>query len=361
MIAEIETGTDGTDVRCGVIKVGTAREPNEPAERLFRAAAAAALATGAPVITHTSSPDQAAWHIRVLEGAGMDMTHVVISHMGAAKDVARIWSRSRAPACSWASTRSASRRGRPTSSLPIWCAMPATRGSSASSSCRRTWRAGRCCRATAGAATATVFRDFVPMLDERGIPAATIETMLLRQSGPDADLRQGEGGRIVVLMAVDRRASGADHSSRQEDVAMAWYDRFKKYRNPEEMRWVVFVLAALAGFLALLLSGRISPAQTARLSRDRKLSGRGPHTAPDRRRQARGYGHVLFERADRRQHGAGRRPSRRNTGSRSISIAPAPRKSASASSMRRAPGAIDVDFILNNAPAMEALNAEKLL
>ena len=40
MIAEIESGTDGTDVRCGVIKVGTAQEPNEPAERLFKAAAA---------------------------------------------------------------------------------------------------------------------------------------------------------------------------------------------------------------------------------------------------------------------------------------------------------------------------------
>jgi phosphotriesterase-related protein len=67
MIAEIETGTDGTAVRCDVIKVGTAREPNEAAERLFRAAAAAAAVTGMPVITHTSSPDQAAWHIRVLE------------------------------------------------------------------------------------------------------------------------------------------------------------------------------------------------------------------------------------------------------------------------------------------------------
>src|SRR5262245_6636113 len=86
MIAEIETGADGTGVRCGVIKVGTAREPSEPAVRLFRAATAAALATGVPIITHTSNPGQAAWHIRVLEGAGMDMRRVVISHMGAAKD-----------------------------------------------------------------------------------------------------------------------------------------------------------------------------------------------------------------------------------------------------------------------------------
>src|SRR5215510_255486 len=90
MIAEIETGADGTGIRCGVIKVGTAREPNEPAERLFRAAAAAGTATGAPIITHTSNPGQAAWHIRVLEKAGMDMAHVVISHMGAAKDVSEL-------------------------------------------------------------------------------------------------------------------------------------------------------------------------------------------------------------------------------------------------------------------------------
>src|SRR5262249_12875600 len=90
MIAEIETGADGTGVRCGGIKVGTARGAGQPAERLFRAAAAAASETGAPVITHTSSPDQAAWHIRVLEQAGMDMTHVVISHMGAAKGVSHL-------------------------------------------------------------------------------------------------------------------------------------------------------------------------------------------------------------------------------------------------------------------------------
>jgi len=40
--AEVQAGTDGTDVCCGVIKVGTAREVNVIAERLFTAAAAAA-------------------------------------------------------------------------------------------------------------------------------------------------------------------------------------------------------------------------------------------------------------------------------------------------------------------------------
>ena len=48
------------------------------------------MATGVPVITHTSTTDQAAWQIRVLEGAGMDMRRVVISHMGAAENVAEL-------------------------------------------------------------------------------------------------------------------------------------------------------------------------------------------------------------------------------------------------------------------------------
>ena len=36
----------------------------------------------------------------------------------------------------------------------------------------------------------TVLRDFVPMLKERGIPAATIETMLSDNPATDADLRE---------------------------------------------------------------------------------------------------------------------------------------------------------------------------
>jgi phosphotriesterase-related protein len=91
MISEIESGVGDTGIRCGVIKVGTNRgDPDDVAERLFRAAAGAALATGAAVITHTSSPDQAAWHVRVLARAGMDMARVVISHMGAAQSVAEL-------------------------------------------------------------------------------------------------------------------------------------------------------------------------------------------------------------------------------------------------------------------------------
>jgi hypothetical protein len=35
---------------------------------------------------------------------------------------------------------------------------------------------------------------------------------------------------------------------------MAWYDRFGKYRNAEELRWIVFILAAITGLLVILLS-----------------------------------------------------------------------------------------------------------
>ena len=88
ILRELEEGVDGTGLRCGIIKVGTDKgEPDERAERLFRAAAAAAMASGFSVITHTSTLGQAAWQVNVLERAGMDMGRVLISHMGAASDV----------------------------------------------------------------------------------------------------------------------------------------------------------------------------------------------------------------------------------------------------------------------------------
>jgi phosphotriesterase-related protein len=45
------------------------------------------MATGFPIITHTSKLAQASWQVDVLERAGMDMSRVLISHMGAASDV----------------------------------------------------------------------------------------------------------------------------------------------------------------------------------------------------------------------------------------------------------------------------------
>jgi phosphotriesterase-related protein len=177
MIGEVETGADGTDVRCGVIKVGTAREPNEPAERLFRAAAAASKATGAPVITHTSSPDQAAWHVRVLERAGMDMSHVVISHMGAAKDVSALVELARAGVFMGVDKVSFPKGPSNVELADLVrdaCDKGLERQIILSSDIARRTLLSR----YGGRGYCTVFRDFVPMLEERGIPAATIETML---------------------------------------------------------------------------------------------------------------------------------------------------------------------------------------
>jgi phosphotriesterase-related protein len=177
MITEIETGTDGTAVRCGVIKVGTAREPNEPAERLFKAAAAASAVTGAPVITHTSSPDQAAWHIRVLERAGMDMTHAVISHMGAAADVSELVEVARAGVfmgIDKVSFPKGPTNERLADLVRDACDKGLERQIILSSDIARRTLLSR----HGGRGYATVFRDFVPMLEERGIPAAMIETML---------------------------------------------------------------------------------------------------------------------------------------------------------------------------------------
>jgi phosphotriesterase-related protein len=177
MIAEIERGADGTDVRCGAIKVGTAKEPNEPAERLFKAAAAASRATGAPVITHTSSVEQAAWHVRVLEAAGMDMTHAVISHMGAAKDVSALVEVGRCGA--FMGIDKVSFPKGPTNMeladlVRDACEKGLERQLILSSDVARRTMLSR----YGGKGYPTVMRDFVPMLKECGIPDAIIEMML---------------------------------------------------------------------------------------------------------------------------------------------------------------------------------------
>jgi hypothetical protein len=53
---------------------------------------------------------------------------------------------------------------------------------------------------------------------------------------------------------VDHDGGWFDHSPQQRNAAMAWYDRFGKYRNAEELRWIVFILAAITGLLIILLT-----------------------------------------------------------------------------------------------------------
>jgi phosphotriesterase-related protein len=178
MIAEVATGVGDSGVRCGVIKVGTSRgEPGALEERLFRAAAAAATATGAAVITHTSSPDQAGWHLRVLERAGMDMSHVVISHMGAAHDVSELVEVARAGVFMGIDKVSFPKGPSNVELADLVrdaCAKGLERQLILSSDIARK----TLLRRYGGHGYRTVFADFVPMLQERGLSAAQIETML---------------------------------------------------------------------------------------------------------------------------------------------------------------------------------------
>ncbi len=178
MIAEIETGVGTTGIRCGVIKVGTTRgEPDDIAQRLFRAAADVALSTGAPVITHTSSPDQAAWHVRVLERAGMDLSRVVISHMGAARDALALVELARSGVFMGIDKVSFP-KGPTNDQLADLVRDACERGLErqiilSSDIARRTLL-----RRYGGRGYATVLADFVPMLSDRGIMPSQIETML---------------------------------------------------------------------------------------------------------------------------------------------------------------------------------------
>jgi phosphotriesterase-related protein len=178
MIAEIETGVGDTGVRCGVIKVGTNRgEPDAVADRLFRAAADAAAETGAPIITHTSSPDQAAWHVRTLERAGMDLSHVVISHMGAAQGVSELVELARSGVFMGVDKVSFP-KGPTNVQLADLVREACNKGLErqlilSSDLARRTLL-----RRHGGRGYCTVFKDFVPMLRERGITPGQIDTML---------------------------------------------------------------------------------------------------------------------------------------------------------------------------------------
>ena len=85
LIAEITEGLDGTDVKAGVIgEIGTDRGHVSPAEeRVFRAAARAARATGVPIVTHTTHFGELAHaQIDILTDEGLEPDRLMISHLG---------------------------------------------------------------------------------------------------------------------------------------------------------------------------------------------------------------------------------------------------------------------------------------
>jgi phosphotriesterase-related protein len=80
---------DITQCRCGVIKVAGSLDKLTDRERvIFAAAAAAHVATGCPILTHTEAGTAAVEQVNLLKDAGVDLTHVCLSHTDRKPDLA---------------------------------------------------------------------------------------------------------------------------------------------------------------------------------------------------------------------------------------------------------------------------------
>ena len=91
LVADIEIGIGGTDIRAGVIGELGMSEPLHPQEeKVLRAGARAQCATGVPITVHAAVyKKEAHQYIDILEEEGADLSKVYISHMdGTCPDVA---------------------------------------------------------------------------------------------------------------------------------------------------------------------------------------------------------------------------------------------------------------------------------
>ncbi len=81
-VREIEEGIEDTGVKAAVIKVASDRGGiTPPQEVVLRAAARAHLQTGAPISTHTWSPDRVGeQQVEILKQEGVDLNRVYIGH-----------------------------------------------------------------------------------------------------------------------------------------------------------------------------------------------------------------------------------------------------------------------------------------
>jgi phosphotriesterase-related protein len=80
-IQDVIAGMDGTDSRAGLIKASsTLNEISPDAEKLFRAAARAHHATGAPISTHTEAGTMALEQVALLQAEGVAPGHIIIGH-----------------------------------------------------------------------------------------------------------------------------------------------------------------------------------------------------------------------------------------------------------------------------------------
>jgi phosphotriesterase-related protein len=86
-IGELTEGIDGTPIRAAVIKVAHNEGVEGFGEQILRAAAAAAVTTGAPIITHTAAAYRTGdAQAAVLEASGVDPSRVAIGHSDDSND-----------------------------------------------------------------------------------------------------------------------------------------------------------------------------------------------------------------------------------------------------------------------------------
>lgn len=89
-LGDLTDGIDGTKIKAGVIKIAsTGRALTEAEEIRFRAAAQASIATGVPIITHSSAHLQGGKsQAEVLQAEGLNPKRVVIGHSNDTDDFA---------------------------------------------------------------------------------------------------------------------------------------------------------------------------------------------------------------------------------------------------------------------------------
>jgi phosphotriesterase-related protein len=80
-VREIQRGIEGTDIKAGIIKVGTGNTIDPFGEKALRAAARASKATGVPITTHSPGPDRVGEkHAAIFESEGVAPAKVCIGH-----------------------------------------------------------------------------------------------------------------------------------------------------------------------------------------------------------------------------------------------------------------------------------------
>jgi phosphotriesterase-related protein len=87
-VADLTIGADGTEHRCGIIKVATLGGSPDPVERgQFEAAAEAHRTTGAPIITHCEGGEGGMGQVETFSDLGVPLHRVVLSHTDKVKDL----------------------------------------------------------------------------------------------------------------------------------------------------------------------------------------------------------------------------------------------------------------------------------